>query len=237
MTGEFVIEPIYAAIECIEGTDWARVYVSDGLKNELKIGIIDRNTGNLILPTDNSRLSIFSDGVAVVQGTDGRYKVIDEQGKVLFEKEAGFCDDLYVFKEGIARFLIRVEGQSSWESRYGFIDKTGKVIIEPKLLDAGDFTDGKALVVTAEGQNALVDREGKVLKIYDFAKCSSLSEGLFVYKDRRTGLYGYANLDGKPVTAPDFAEAEPFQDGVAIVKVNDLVRGAILSLTGFNWKL
>ena len=100
MTGEFVIEPIYAAIECIEGTDWARVYVSDGLKNELKIGIIDRNTGNLILPTDNSRLSIFSDGVAVVQGTDGRYKVIDEQGKVLFEKEADFAMIFTFLKRG-----------------------------------------------------------------------------------------------------------------------------------------
>lgn len=228
--GEFVIQPVYEGINCIKETNLAWVYVRGDSEGSLKTGIIDRISGNIILPLEYESLKNFSEGLAVVKDAEGQYKVIDEQGKVLFEIEKDFCDLFYEFHDGVVRFYINIQGPRSREARFGFLDKTGKVIIEPTLLDAENFTDGKALVVTAEGQNAIIDKKGNVLSILDFANCGGLSEGLLAFRDEATDMHGYANTNGECVLPPCFAEAYPFQNGVAIVGVSDREQGIVFGL-------
>ena len=49
----------------------------------------------------------------------------------------------------------------------------------------------------------------------------SLSEGLSAELDEKTQKYGYVDKTGKMVISPVFDEAERFQDGYAVVKVQD----------------
>ena len=49
----------------------------------------------------------------------------------------------------------------------------------------------------------------------------SLSEGLCSVLDEKTQKYGYVDKTGKMVISPVFDEAERFQDGYAVVKVQD----------------
>lgn len=48
-----------------------------------------------------------------------------------------------------------------------------------------------------------------------------LSEGLCSVLDEKTQKYGYADETGKMVISPVFDEAKPFQDGYAVVQVQD----------------
>ena len=46
---------------------------------------------------------------------------------------------------------------------WGFINKSGEVIINPQFLKAHNFENGKAEVVTQEGNRVFIDKEGKIV--------------------------------------------------------------------------
>jgi len=79
--------------------------------------------------------------------------------------------------------------------QYGFIDKMGKVVIEPEYSFADSFSEGLAAVVgdAATGKYGYIDKEGKIViqPTFDFA--DKFSEGLAAVRigDEQTGKYGY----------------------------------------------
>jgi hypothetical protein len=48
------------------------------------------------------------------------------------------------------------------DGKYGFIDKTGKVAIQPKYDTAGSFRDGLA-GITIGNEEGYIDKEGKII--------------------------------------------------------------------------
>ena len=88
-----------------------------------KYGFIDK-TGELVIPCTFDVVGYFSEGLAVVK-QNGKFGYIDTTGKVVIP-----CKYTYTapFSEGFA--AVNVMGaQNLW----GFIDKTGKEVVEPKL--------------------------------------------------------------------------------------------------------
>jgi len=49
----------------------------------------------------------------------------------------------------------------SYRSRWGFIDKSGKMVIEAKYVAAAQYTEWGALVVDDKGWGFYIDRHGK----------------------------------------------------------------------------
>ena len=61
--------------------------------------------------------------------------------------------------------------------KYGFIDKNGKVVIEPQFDDTYPFSEGLAMV-EKDGKRGYIDKSGKVVIEPQFDEVGDFSEGL-----------------------------------------------------------
>ncbi len=149
-SGKFVIAPAYEqAAPFSDGLAMVRV---NGL-----YGFIDKS-GRLVIPAKYKEARGFSEGLATVfvNQEKGEWAVIDHDGKqVIPPRVNGFGD----FSNGVAKIMVDYEE--------GFIDKTGKIVIEPEFARADDFQDGLAWVINSEtGRQSYIDTTGKI--VYDF---------------------------------------------------------------------
>src|SRR5262249_22022022 len=124
---------------------------------------------------------------------------------------------------------------------FGFIDKTGRMVIEPKFTDPGGFSEGLALTRIGGktidpwhgayisgplgGRLVYIDRSGKTLielnKKIDYAR--PFSEGMApvrVVKNDKYLYWGYIDKTGKFVIEPQFGDAGLFSEGFAQILLN-----------------
>jgi hypothetical protein len=123
-----------------------------------------------------------------------------------------------------AKTLFPVERDDQW----GFIDRTGKIIIPLQFDSANDFHEGLALV-SAKGKKLFVDETGRVVITPQFDIVHDFSEGLAAVNigEKRIpnlglisnpGKWGYIDKAGKLVLPLRFTHAEDFSEGLAGVK-------------------
>jgi hypothetical protein len=99
------------------------------------------------------------------------------------------------------------------ETRYGFIDATGKVVIPINLEDADEFSEGLAHV-WVDHRPAFIDTAGKVQFFLpqDCVNVGSFREGLALvnaggdsqHHSIEGGLWGYVDRDGRFAIPPRF---------------------------------
>ncbi|MCG2727021.1 MAG: WG repeat-containing protein [Elusimicrobia bacterium] len=115
------------------------------------------------------------------------------------------------FKEGLARVNIG--------NHFGYIDKTGKYVINPQFDFAGQFSEGLANVVFG-GKAGYIDKKGKYVINPQFDAASEFHDGLaqIVIGNKM----GYIDKKGIISINPQFDDAKIFtKDGLAAVMVND----------------
>ena len=301
---------IYAAKNSIEdlGENWL-LLEDRSHGNDVDV-IIDRN-GRVMTYLRPRITEGMSDGMILVEenGKYGFYPFPEIEGKYIEPQ----YEDAKLFSEGLAAVCLKDE--SYWEAvngvpeyisniEWGYIDKTGKLVVDGKYKSADPFYEGLAKVRTEDGTGYidqrgnvvipcqyrwggyfrngvtyvtdyenntwLIDKTGEKLKLiaegkyvlyandraeevnaekngilfmenivdlpdgdhahvqtyYDetgrisyeeYQLRKDLSEGLAPLRDEETKKYGYVDENGVQVIAPAFDEAEPFEDGYAIV--------------------
>jgi hypothetical protein len=184
--GNMVISPQFTyACRFIEGM--ARVgYGSENGGHGL-CGFID-NKGQFIINPQYDSATDFSEGMATVLLKDN-YFVIDKTGKEIIKSVTGYKN----FSEGLA-----VEWGT--QGLLGYIDTTGKFIIEPKFSRAGDFSEGVA-AVRIDGKYGFIDKTGKMMIEPQFTFASNFTGGL-AYIANENGT-GYIDKSGKLVFYSD----------------------------------
>jgi len=191
--GNIVIEPRFKSVEPFYDCGVATVTTTDGC-----VGLID-GKGNFLVEPVYSHIH-YSEGLFIAYDT-GKYTTIvfDEKGNRIFETG----DYLYKFSEGLAP----LQGPNE----RGYIDKTGKLVLPAEYGVLGQFVNGMAKVSNKFGDPSFyIDKSGNILT-------DTVSSGLSMYKDDNTGLFGYKDNKGEIVIPAQFAEAEPFLNGYAIV--------------------
>jgi len=158
---------------------------------------------------------------------DEKHGFIDETGNVKFM----LPEEVYTiheFSEGLAVAGKRVPNTNG---RWGFIDETGKYVIEAKFIMVKPFSEGLAAVVFKENENAYskvgyIDQTGRMVIPPRFSgeggeSERGFSEGLTAVKvnEDRTDKWGYIDKSGKFVIEPQFAAAGPFSEGRAMVGI------------------
>lgn len=126
--------------------------------------------------------------------------------------------------------LLPIEVDGKW----GYVDKTGKIAIQPNFMGAGYFSEGLAPVcvnVIGKGEEneslwGFIDKTGKVVIEPKFIDASSFHEVLAAVaitdKDGKNNkLWGYINKGGRFVIKPQYSVATNFENDVAIVLLGE----------------
>lgn len=115
-------------------------------------------------------------------------------------------------------------------TKWGYIDKTGKIVIEPKFEDASVYVNGVARV-KIDGKLLYIDITGNESRADDF-----FYEGLAVF--REGDKFGYVDRTGNAAIQPQFDEAESFSNGLAVVSFGE--KKALINQKGkviIDWPL
>ena len=152
------------------------------------------------------------------------------------------------FRNGLAPVRIH--------DKYGYIDKTGRVIIPPQFLEAGNFSDGVAWVSFGSIQRngganlGIIDTMGHLTPTPQITTNSyfllpkPFSEGFAAftqYNEMQGGkihdndaLIGYVNKYGTVILQPSFISGCPFSSGLTSVVFAGSREQALIDITLFT---
>lgn len=212
-TGRIVIKPQFS---------WAEEF-SEGLaafeNEDGKHGYIDE-TGNIVIEPKFDNWTNFSEGLAAVS-VDFKWGYIEKSGKWAIPPQFAVGRP---FSDGLALVGVALSGKVTFPpgpEKHEFIDKNGKVVINPEhdILN-GSFSEGFAAVqfITNGVDDELIDRTGKTLIAVEDLQLRGFSGGLAAVK--KDGKWGYVGKSGSFLIEPQFEEAESFSEGLAAVKVD-----------------
>lgn len=177
------------------------------MEKEIKYGFIDKN-GKFVIKPQYERAGHFSEGLAWVR-SDQKYFYIDKYGrKVIGPIQA---KEVSSFSEGLALFI-------SSSGNYGYINKSGQIVIEPTFNLANSFHDGVAVVEKLPHKYSCIDKSGRFLfppiDLYDAA--DFYSEGLLcVNKGTKVG---FINKKGQFIVEPKYQlSSGQFSEGLTVV--------------------
>lgn len=196
--GEYVINPQFknaAFFRC----GLARVVASDD-----KIGYISED-GKFKIPAKFKDGTHFSEDLAFVVSDGGYPTCIDNSGETKFHlKQAKLA---FWFTEGLAMFM-------NTENKFGFVDKLGKVIVNPQFDYARPFSEGFAAICQNE-KWGFIDKTGKIIINPQFEGVADFHNGEAVFHNGKQ--CGFINTQGSYVINPQFEYAMSFSEGMAAI--------------------
>ncbi|NLK88084.1 MAG: DUF3298 domain-containing protein [Clostridiaceae bacterium] len=215
-TGSFVIQPVFSQAFSFQSNGLAVAGRGD------RVGLIDR-TGSFITEPVYTYINEYREGLAVAMDGSGSV-VLDANGNVISEK----YDHISDYSGGRAAYSVRAQDGSLF---FGYLDETGKPVIEPVYMSVTAFEGGRAVVKLADGVHAIIDMNGKTVRTLDFWQVSGLSDGKAGFRQYPGGKYGYMDSSGNVIIKPAFTAAGDFIDGRAAAAVpgsgGTVIRGMI----------
>jgi hypothetical protein len=205
----------------------------------LKWGFIDR-AGNEVIPLQYDYVEDFSDGLALVVNypVENNWSVreqffIDKTGEVVIEIPSRY-NQVFSFFGGVAQFGVGNPGG------YGFIDRTGREIIQPRFGYTNPshnmpyFHEDLLAATTRNGSSAgFIDISGNIIILFTFEYTRSFSEGMAavaiwetieVYECGSRSVidkWGFINKSGDIIIPTIYDTVSPFKEGLAFVNIND----------------
>lgn len=194
LEGKIVINPQFS-FATVFREDLALVKTSG---DNGKWGYIDKN-GKFVINAIYKNATVFQEGIAWVVSDNTAPTAIDNNGEVQFTlKEA---EDVRLYSDDLAAFSKVDSTSVIW----GFVDKSGKQVINPQFVEVGDFHDGKCAIKNKEGKWGYIDKSGKIIINNQFDHADSFKEGkAIVALDEKSGVI---DEDGKYIINPQFGYA------------------------------
>lgn len=163
-----------------------------------KWGYIDKD-GKFVVNATYKEATVFQEGIAWVVSENAAPTAIDKNGEIKFTlKEA---EEVRLFSDDLAAFSKADSTSTLW----GFVDKSGKQVINPQFQQVGYFSDGKCAIQNKEGKWGYMDKSGKIIINYQFDNAENFVDGkAIVYLDEKAGVI---DEDGKYLINPQFQYA------------------------------
>ena len=167
----------------------------------------------------------FKEDRAFVLDKDNNVLCLDTNLKVIFTLKE--VDEVNVFSDGLASFRAN--------SKYGFIDKQGKVVIPPSFDNVSVFGEGLCAVAIENAVNDSVfytwnyiDKTGKKQIPAEFTEAGNFSQGFAAVSigDK----WGWIDKTGEFVFGNDFEKVNAFSEGLASFRKNG--QCGVLNLQG-----
>lgn len=218
-------------------------------------GFKDKQTGLIALPAKWTWVMEFSEGLAAVEERGSRNGFINQKGeRVLFcDQKCSYSE----FHEGLAAVYVSERKYGRTDKYYGFIDKTGKLVIPCQYCYVGNFCDGLAWVKLEYGDYIFIDKFGQRAFSSMYKNASDFKDGFAVveiegekrYKmidktgtvvadvlgmksslritKNSEGLFGLADRRGREVAPCLWTSIDNFHNGLAVVKNGQGQYGAV----------
>jgi hypothetical protein len=162
-----------------------------------KWGFISED-GKFAITANYKSATVFSEDLAWVVSENAPPTAIDSKGEIKVTLRD--AETVEIYKEGLSAFSIIDSSGVKW----GFVDKEGKVKINPQFSTTGNFSDGKCAVANDDGKWGYIDKKGKMLINYQFEKAKEFIDGkAIVVSDDKTGLI---DETGKYIINPQFSD-------------------------------
>ena len=223
-TGKMVIQPQdFMAWGFQEGLALVILSNKSGDESGDKVGFIDTSGKFVIQPRPGS-VTDFHEGLAHFDNGDD-LGFIDKTGAYVFQaKGISWAGD---FSEGLAA----VEQLVGDVRLFGYIDKTGKMAIQPQFGLARDFSEGLASVCESEESDGAdygyIDKTGAWVIAPQFSYAGPFTEGLAAVcipdksDPNLPGTWGFIGKSGAWAVQPKFVSADAFSEGLATVGETD----------------
>jgi hypothetical protein len=213
LSGKFVVPPNYDNVYNFTSKGIAIVSIYNqsadtGYYFNTVSSFINKD-GKTVLGPFNCYMDNFNNGYTVVFEEGKGSKLVDEEGKVVLTSKYRL--------ESVSEGMILFSELQKSESKYGYMDMKGNIVIAPKYIYAGNFQNGIAKVMSTSDKSSFIDLKGNVLKSND-AKPNNNNDSV-PFLDEKTKKYGYKSSDGKIAIGPKFNEAEQFINGTAKVSI------------------
>ncbi len=154
-SGKVVVPLIYKRAGCYEG---GVAVVADTNGNW---GYID-NAGKYVVKPAYSYAATYSEGVAWVVPHNGCPTLIDKNGVQQLLLQHAQSAEMY--SEGMAAYSTLTENGELW----GFVDKKGKVVLNPQYNAVSYFSGGMCAVMNSSGRWGYIDKKGDLAVPYLF---------------------------------------------------------------------
>jgi len=148
----------------------------------------------------------FNEGLAWVVKEDGCPTAIDTKGKVQIEAKDVRC--VRCFSEGLAAFGVQ---DKPHHYLWGFMNSSGKVVIEPKFRRVCNFSDGLAAVETDFGWD-YIDTKGNVVLRNIPNEFPDVHNDRILMEDLEMDLVGLIDKKGKRVVPCEYEVIIPDGD-------------------------
>lgn len=190
--GKIVINPQFSVATIFR--DGLALVKTSG--SEPKWGFITEE-GKFAINANYKSATVFSDGLAWVVAENAPPTLINTKGEAKFTLQD--AETVRNFKEGLAAFSVIDSSGVKW----GFVDNTGKVKINPQFLNTGSFSNGKCAVENSEEKWGYIDKDGKIIINYQFDNAKKFIDGkAIVVLDQKAGLI---DEQGKYIINPQFS--------------------------------
>lgn len=151
--------------------------------------------GEYLIEPKYKDATIFFDDIAWVVEPDSCLKAINKEGEKLFTLPQ--AEGVLVYTDGVASF-------KNGEEKWGYIDKKGTVISEPKYEELVFFQNGKASVRTENGV-MVIDKKGNILiKEGEYDEIILPDEDLPFYIIKKGDKYGVIDENNKLYINPQY---------------------------------
>lgn len=179
--------------------------VGVGTGNETRWGYV-KEDGTMLTEPIYVEATQFNEGLAWVVKEDGYPTAIDTKGKVQIEAKDARC--VRCFSEGLAAFAVQ---DKPHQYLWGFMNTSGKVVIEPQFRRVGNFSDGLAAVETDFGWNYIDTKGNVVLQNIPNDNPDAHNDRILV-EDMEIELVGLIDKKGKRVVPSEYAVIIPDGD-------------------------
>lgn len=207
-------------------------------------GVIDYE-GNYIINPSDTYITDYSEGLFVTKQKNNKYGYIDIKGNTVIEHK---YDQANIFHQGLARVHIGNENciyidKKGYQTilldssiatecsdvndglititsndKKGFVDKQGKVVIEPKYVTSSEYFSEELLPVNINGKWGYINKYDKVVIDPQFESAGIFKNGLASVSIN--GKDGLINKKGKYIIKPEYDSIRYMGHGLADVTRN-----------------
>ena len=208
--GEYVINPQFD--EAFPFSDGVGIVVNDG-----KVGYINED-GSFLFSTMYKEGTPFRDGLAIVVSEGSAPTCIDKNGNVKFTMND--AEIMLLFSEGMAAYGDK-------DGLYGYVDKTGTIVINPQFNYGDVFVKGFASVASWSDDGircdyGFINKTGNFVVNPQFKRVRTFSEDISAVWNGKE--WGFIDSQGAFALNPQFKMAGNFNEGLAKVSFDGIDR-------------